>query len=66
MRLGATGQRGENVFRALIGSIWRGQEGEITERADDLLARFKLDTKREDFAGSLAAASASCWRWRAR
>ena len=54
MRLGATGQRGENVFRALIGSIWRNQEREITERADDLLARFKLDTKREDFAGSLS------------
>jgi branched-chain amino acid transport system ATP-binding protein len=54
MRLGATGQRGENVFRALIGSIWRTQEREITERADELLARFKLDKKREDFAGSLS------------
>jgi neutral amino acid transport system ATP-binding protein len=54
MRLGATGQRGENVFRALFRSMWRGQEDEITDRADDLLARFKLDTKREDFAGSLS------------
>jgi branched-chain amino acid transport system ATP-binding protein len=54
MRLGATGQKGENVFTALIGSLWRNQEREITERADDLLARFKLDTKREDFAGSLS------------
>ncbi|HEU4912884.1 MAG TPA: ABC transporter ATP-binding protein [Actinomycetes bacterium] len=54
MRLGATGQRGENVFRALVSSIWRDQEREITERADDLLARFKLDAKREDFAGSLS------------
>jgi branched-chain amino acid transport system ATP-binding protein len=54
MRLGATGQRGENVFRALIGGTWRGQEREITERADELLARFKLDKKREDFAGSLS------------
>jgi branched-chain amino acid transport system ATP-binding protein len=54
MRLGATDQRGENVFRALFGSVWRSQEREITERADDLLARFKLDTKREDFAGSLS------------
>ncbi len=54
MRLGATGQRGENVFRALFKSIWGTQEREITERADDLLARFKLDTKREDFAGSLS------------
>ena len=54
MRLGATGQKGENVFRALLHSIWKDQEREITERADDLLARFKLDSKREDFAGSLS------------
>jgi neutral amino acid transport system ATP-binding protein len=54
MRLGATGQRGENVFRALFKSIWGSQEREITEKADDLLARFKLDAKREDFAGSLS------------
>ena len=54
MRLGATKQKGENVFRALFAGIWRTQEDEITERADDLLARFTLDTKREDFAGSLS------------
>jgi neutral amino acid transport system ATP-binding protein len=54
MRLGATGQRGENVFRALFKSIWGAQEKEITEQADDLLARFKLDAKREDYAGSLS------------
>jgi len=54
MRLGATGQRGENVFRALLAGSWRNQEREITKRADELLARFKLDAKREDFAGSLS------------
>ena len=54
MRLGATGQSGENVFKALLPFLWRGQEREITERADELLAYFKLDTKREDFAGSLS------------
>jgi neutral amino acid transport system ATP-binding protein len=54
MRLGATEQRGENVFRALFKSIWGTQEKEITEQADDLLARFKLDAKREDYAGSLS------------
>jgi neutral amino acid transport system ATP-binding protein len=54
MRLGATGQRGENVFRAMVRGSWSGQEKEITERADELLRRFKLDTKREDFAGSLS------------
>ncbi|MBM9462688.1 ABC transporter ATP-binding protein [Aeromicrobium sp. YIM 150415] len=54
MRLGATGQRGEKFLSALFRPLWRGQEDDITRRADDLLARFKLDTKREDFAGSLS------------
>ncbi|QYJ04778.1 ABC transporter ATP-binding protein [Nocardioides panacisoli] len=54
MRLGATGQRGEKFWSAPFAALWRGQEAEITERADVLLQRFKLDTKREDFAGSLS------------
>ncbi|GLW12247.1 hypothetical protein Misp01_73750 [Microtetraspora sp. NBRC 13810] len=54
MRLGAQGQRGENFLRALVAGLWRGQEKEITERAEDLLRRFKLDAKSADFAGSLS------------
>ena len=54
MRLGATGQNGENFWRALIPGTWKAQEREITERADELLARFKLDAKRADYAGSLS------------
>jgi branched-chain amino acid transport system ATP-binding protein len=54
MLLGARGQKGENIFRALIPSIWSSQEKENAERADDLLRRFKLDAKREDFAASLS------------
>ena len=54
MRLGATKQRGENFWRGLIPAFWNNQEKSITERADDLLARFKLDPKRTDFAGSLS------------
>ncbi len=54
MRLGATGQRGENFFRALIPGTWTGQQKQIDERARDLLARFKLDTKQDDLAGSLS------------
>jgi len=54
MRLGATGQRGESFWRALIPDIWKRQEYEITERADELLTRFKLERKRRDFAGSLS------------
>ncbi len=54
MRLGATGQRGENFFRALVPALWRGQQRQVDERAEALLARFKLDAKAGDFAGSLS------------
>lgn len=54
VRLGATGQRGERIFASLVPWIWKGQEREITERANELLARFKLDTKADDLAGSLS------------
>jgi branched-chain amino acid transport system ATP-binding protein len=54
MRLGATGQRGEKFFSAAFKSLWSSQEDANTVRADELLARFKLDAKREDFAGSLS------------
>jgi branched-chain amino acid transport system ATP-binding protein len=54
MRLGAKGQTGEKMAMAMFGWLWRKQEDENTARADDLLARFKLDAKREDFAGSLS------------
>ncbi|GAB2751940.1 ABC transporter ATP-binding protein [Nocardioides pakistanensis] len=54
MRIGATGQSGESLLRSMFSFLWRGQEQAITERADQLLERFKLDAKREDFAGSLS------------
>jgi ABC-type branched-subunit amino acid transport system ATPase component len=54
MRLGATGQAGESIWQAMLAPLWRSQERENTRRAEDLLARFKLDEKREDFAGSLS------------
>jgi branched-chain amino acid transport system ATP-binding protein len=54
MRLGATGQKGESFFRALLPFLWSAQEKKNTERADELLARFKLDAKREDFAGEMS------------
>jgi branched-chain amino acid transport system ATP-binding protein len=54
MRLGAGGQRGESLSAALLPFLWRAQEREITERAHHLLARFKLDTKADDLAGSLS------------
>src|SRR5665811_1526694 len=54
MRLGATGQRGEKFLVAPFQALWRSQEGEITERARELLSRFTLDSKEDEFAGSLS------------
>ncbi|MDX6278048.1 MAG: branched-chain amino acid transport system ATP-binding protein [Nocardioidaceae bacterium] len=54
MRLGATGQRGEKFLPSLFRALWSGQEAENSDRAMDLLGRFKLDAKHEDFAGSLS------------
>jgi neutral amino acid transport system ATP-binding protein len=54
MRLGATDQRGESLWRAMLAPLWRSQETANTVRAEKLLERFKLDTKKDDFAGSLS------------
>jgi branched-chain amino acid transport system ATP-binding protein len=54
MKLGATGQKGENIFRALIPPTWRTQERAIEERADVLLERFNMAHMRNDFAGELS------------
>ncbi|MCS5714815.1 ABC transporter ATP-binding protein [Herbiconiux sp. CPCC 205716] len=54
MLLGATDQKGEKLFASLFRPLWKKQEEENTARADDLLARFKLDAKREDYAASLS------------
>jgi branched-chain amino acid transport system ATP-binding protein len=54
MRLGAQGQRGESFLAALVKPLWAKEERANTARADELLARFKLDSKRGDFAGSLS------------
>ncbi len=54
MMLGAQNQAGENLFKSLIRPIWGSQEREIEAKADELLARFKLDEKKHDYAGSLS------------
>jgi neutral amino acid transport system ATP-binding protein len=54
MLLGAQQQRGESFLRALVPGTWRRQETENTEKAMDLLRRFKLDAKKDDFAGILS------------
>lgn len=54
LKLGASGQIGEHIIASLFPFRWRKQEAEITERAHEMLARFKLDTKANDMAGSLS------------
>jgi ABC-type branched-subunit amino acid transport system ATPase component len=54
MRVGATGQQGERLLRAMFAPFWRSQEDSNTAKADALLERFLLIKKREDFAGSLS------------
>jgi branched-chain amino acid transport system ATP-binding protein len=54
MRVGSTKQKGERLLNAMFKWVWGAQEDEVTQRADRLLARFLLDKKREDFAGSLS------------
>ena len=54
MKLGAKDQIGENLFRSLIPSFWRKQDDEIEAKALDLLGRFKLDAKKDDYAASLS------------
>jgi branched-chain amino acid transport system ATP-binding protein len=54
MKLGAKNQVGENLFRSLIPAIWRKQDDEIEAKAMDLLARFKLDAKKDDYAASMS------------
>ena len=54
MRLGATGQKGEKMLSSIFGFLWSAQEKQITAKADELLKRFNMDAKREDFAGSLS------------
>lgn len=54
MRLGSQEQSGEGFLKAFLRSSWAKRESDITEQADELLTRFKLFEKREDYAASLS------------
>ena len=54
MKLGATGQRGERFWSSFIPGVWRKQEDDNEDKAMELLKRFKLDAKADDFAASLS------------
>ena len=54
MKLGATGQASEKWWNGMFPFRWKAQEKAIEARADDLLARFKLDHMRNEYAGTLS------------
>ena len=54
MRLGGKDQPGESLWKAMFPWLWKAREAELTATADELLKKFKLDEKREDFAASLS------------
>ncbi|GAB3783717.1 ABC transporter ATP-binding protein [Nocardioides ungokensis] len=54
MMLGAQGQAGENLLKCVFKPLWSGQEKAIEEKAKELLQRFKLLEKKDDYAGSLS------------
>jgi branched-chain amino acid transport system ATP-binding protein len=54
MKLGAKEQKGENLFFSLFPFLWKKQEKENEVRALEILTRFKLVEKKDDFAASLS------------
>lgn len=54
MLIGANDQPGENMFVGLFKPLWVKREKENIARAEELLARFKLDAKKDDMAGDLS------------
>ncbi len=54
MKLGAKNQKGEKVLNSLFPFIWKKQDQEIADKAMGILKKFKLDTKKDDFAASLS------------
>src|SRR3954452_7987171 len=54
MMLGARGQRGENLLTAMFKGTWAAQEKQVEAKAHELLDRFQLYAKKDDYAGSLS------------
>jgi neutral amino acid transport system ATP-binding protein len=54
MKLGSKDQRGENLLYSIFPFLWKSKEVEIEAKALELLKRFKLDAKKDDYAASLS------------
>ncbi|MGO1316617.1 MAG: ABC transporter ATP-binding protein [Cellulomonadaceae bacterium] len=54
MLLAAPDNPGENVVLSFVRPLWKRREAVLTVKAMEILERFKLDAKADDFAGSLS------------
>ena len=54
LKLASRQQTGERFFTALVHPLWRAREESIERLADEMLARFRLDRMRGEFAGTLS------------
>jgi branched-chain amino acid transport system ATP-binding protein len=54
MKLGAKNQTGEKLLNSLFPFLWRKQDTELENKAMELLKKFNLDAKKDDFAASLS------------
>ena len=54
MLLAGSDQRGESALRSLVGRTWKAQERDLTDKALDLLERFKLDHQADEYAAGLS------------
>jgi neutral amino acid transport system ATP-binding protein len=54
LKLGSRPQPGERFFTALVHPLWRAREESIERLADEMLARFRLEQMRDEFAGTLS------------
>ena len=54
MMLGAQNQAGENLLKSMFRPLWGRQETEVEAKAMELLERFNLLQKKDDYAGSLS------------
>ncbi|MDA3029793.1 MAG: ABC transporter ATP-binding protein [Actinomycetota bacterium] len=54
MALAAKDQKGESLLRSLFPFTWRKQETEIYLRSEEILKKFKLIDKKDDFAAALS------------
>lgn len=54
MKLAARNQVGERILPALLPWLWRQQDKQLESQATEILTRFKLFEKKDDFAASLS------------